>query len=196
MLLYKDQLVIVISDHSILVAINWPRGIFVWMCGCTAGTRETIGVKVQGVVTYCMACLFAMSKFSMISSTVGYQIDYQIVHLAKMLAYILVCHIYSNQREWDGWAHQPGLTYLSLGCASGPFYSAVCALLIGNSNLLIDPFWPVHLYYVCVCVFNIFIPHNYYPYFNGLHSYTVDYYKYNSLCPYYVVIQISTTLDI
>ncbi len=30
------------------------------------------------------------------------------------------CHTYPEQREWDGWAHKPGLTYLSLVYSPGP----------------------------------------------------------------------------
>ncbi len=37
--------------------------------------------------------------------------------------------MYPKQREWDGWAHKPGLTHLSLVCSPGPS-GAVCALSI------------------------------------------------------------------
>ncbi len=41
-----------------------------------------------------------------------------------IMCYILATDRYSKQREWDGWAHQPGLALLSLVLSSGP-----CAVL-------------------------------------------------------------------
>ncbi len=37
---------------------------------------------------------------------------------------------------WDGWAHQPGLTHLSLVCLSGALCGAVCTLSIVNITFI------------------------------------------------------------
>ncbi len=38
----------------------------------------------------------------------------------RIPALTYTCHRYSKQREWDSWAHKPGLTHLSLVCSPGP----------------------------------------------------------------------------
>ncbi len=59
-----------------------------------------------------------------------------IVHLVKML---YTCHRYSKQREWDGWAHKPGLTHLSLVPVPGPLWYSIC--IINSYNTLLN--WPI-----------------------------------------------------
>ncbi len=32
----------------------------------------------------------------------------------------IIAPIYSKQREWEGWAHKPGVIHLNLACSRGP----------------------------------------------------------------------------
>ncbi len=81
-----------------------------------------------------------------------------IVHLVKICIYLP-----HKQREWDSWAHKPGLTYLSL---------------------VHSPLW------YCVSL-SIAIVHDYTLCFTGSPCCSVSYYTYISVWPYYIVIHLT-----
>ncbi len=91
-----------------------------------------------------------MSVYTLlISATAVFRIScwFRIVHLVKMF-------IYLPQREWDGWAHKPGLTHLSLIGSLGPSV-VLCALSIVIVLYKIDPLlacW-FYLYYLVMFLY-------------------------------------------
>ncbi len=73
-------------------------------------------LKVVPGLTYCTYITSVLQYITLATVVIGISNWFLFVHLVKCC---YTCHIYSEQREWDGWAHMPRLTHLSLVRTTG-----------------------------------------------------------------------------
>ncbi len=107
-------------------------------------------------------------------------------------------HRYSKQRERDSWAHQAGLTHLSLVCSPG-LCGTVYALSIANSTLWNWPIVSLLILFYFILFSNVFfciLVHDYTLCFIGSPCCSISYYNYISVWPYYLVIHFCCCLHL
>ncbi len=122
-------------------------------------------------VHYCMTCLFALSNIG--NSSVS--------RISIWYRFCYICHKYFNQREWDGWAHKPGLTHLKPPCLQSSW--ALCSVCmscfysISTGWFIIDCLGFLYLCVFMICYMNIMLA-----------LWFSLYYSYNYLWLCYVII--------